>query len=91
MQAAQALSLEVFKQESSLRMGLFAQNEPHVTLKHYNQVPVSFLWAFLACDSQFRISGDLGQIRLGQPPIISIRQRILATLAAWHPFLPTRG
>jgi len=42
MQVTQALNLEVFKQESSLKMGLFWQNEPPATLKHYNQVPVSF-------------------------------------------------
>ncbi|MDO9572821.1 MAG: CHAT domain-containing protein [Candidatus Omnitrophota bacterium] len=37
-----ALNLEIFKQESSLKMGLFAQNDPIPTLKHYSQVPVSF-------------------------------------------------
>ncbi len=37
-----ALNLEIFKQESSLKMGLFTQNEPVATLKHYSQVPVSF-------------------------------------------------
>jgi tetratricopeptide (TPR) repeat protein/CHAT domain-containing protein len=42
MQLTQALTLEVFKQESSLKMGLFTQNEPPATLRHYNQVPVSF-------------------------------------------------
>lgn len=42
MSVAQALNLEIFKQEGSLKMGLFAQNEPVATLKHYSQVPVSF-------------------------------------------------
>lgn len=42
MSIAQALNLEIFKQEGSLKMGLFAQNEPVATLKHYSQVPVSF-------------------------------------------------
>ncbi|TAM40018.1 CHAT domain-containing protein [bacterium] len=42
MQVTQALNLEVFKQERSLKMGLFSQNEPSATLKHYNQVSVSF-------------------------------------------------
>jgi len=42
MPLAQALNLEIFKQDSSLKMGLFAQNEPLATLKHYTQVPVSF-------------------------------------------------
>jgi tetratricopeptide (TPR) repeat protein len=42
MPIVQGLNLEIFKQESSLKMGLFAQNEPVATLKHYSQVPVSF-------------------------------------------------
>ena len=37
-----ALNLEIFKQESSLKMGLFTQDAPTPTLKHYSQVPVSF-------------------------------------------------
>ena len=37
-----ALNLEIFKQESSLKMGLFTQDAPIPTLKHYSQVPVSF-------------------------------------------------
>ncbi|MDD5097510.1 MAG: CHAT domain-containing protein [Candidatus Omnitrophica bacterium] len=37
-----ALNLEIFKQENALKMGLFAQDEPIATLKHYSQVPVSF-------------------------------------------------
>ncbi|MDD5692302.1 MAG: CHAT domain-containing protein [Candidatus Omnitrophica bacterium] len=42
MQLTQALTLEVFKQESSLKLGLFTQNDPPATLRHYNQVSVSF-------------------------------------------------
>ncbi len=42
MPIVQGLNLEIFKQESFLKMGLFTQNEPVATLKHYSQVPVSF-------------------------------------------------
>ncbi len=42
MQVTQALNLEVFKQGGSLKMGIFSQNEPPATLKHYNQISVSF-------------------------------------------------
>ncbi len=42
MLIVQGLNLEIFKQENFLKMGLFTQNEPVATLKHYSQVPVSF-------------------------------------------------
>jgi tetratricopeptide (TPR) repeat protein len=42
MQLPDALILEVFKQEDSLRIGLFQQSQSAPTLRHYSQVGVSF-------------------------------------------------
>ena len=39
---APALILEVFKQEDCLKIGLFDQSQALPTLRHYNQVEVSF-------------------------------------------------
>ena len=43
MPYAQALILEVFKQDDSLKMGLFNQGQTAPTLRHYSQVGVSFV------------------------------------------------
>ena len=42
MSQDQALILEVFKQDDSLKMGLFDQEQTAPTLRHYSQVGVSF-------------------------------------------------
>ncbi|MDD5476825.1 MAG: tetratricopeptide repeat protein [Candidatus Omnitrophica bacterium] len=42
MPYAQALILEVFKQDNALKMGLFDQSQTTPTLRHYSQVGVSF-------------------------------------------------
>ncbi len=42
MPDVQALILEVFKQDDSLKMGLFDQEQTAPTLRHYSQVGVSF-------------------------------------------------
>ena len=38
----ESLILEVFKQDDSLKMGLFSQSQTAPTLRHYSQVGVSF-------------------------------------------------
>ena len=43
MPHAEALILEVFKQDDSLKMGLFEQGQAVPTLRHYSQVSVSFV------------------------------------------------
>jgi len=42
MPHAQALILEVFKQDDTLKLGLFDQSQTAPTLRHYSQVGVSF-------------------------------------------------
>ncbi len=42
MPQAESLILEVFKQDDTLKMGLFDQGQITPTLRHYNQVGVSF-------------------------------------------------
>jgi len=66
MQLTQALNLEVFKQESSLKMGLFSENEPPATLKHYNQVPVSFEEINCLCQELISILNRAARIGAAQ-------------------------
>jgi len=42
MSSVDTLILEVFKQDNSLKMGLFQQSQTAPTLRHYSQVEVSF-------------------------------------------------
>ena len=70
-----ALILEVFRQDNTLKMGIFQQSELASTLKHYSQCPVSFKEIDTLCREIIFILNKANKKDIADPDLIQGLQK----------------
>jgi CHAT domain-containing protein len=70
-----ALILEVFRQDNTLKMGIFQQSELASTLKHYSQCPVSFKEIDTLCREVISILNKANKKDVADPDLIQGLQK----------------